>query len=664
MTDQLPPAPAVQPISPSSAWFGGAQLGLTFGGSSIARGPDQSLRYTVIPLAVQPAQEITMQHRADAVSATYTGYLQLAVDLYRLTVERNGFMTGVLDTMAGILGFPLAWQGGSPEMISALADQDGTPGDYSRMHPRNECAKIFRDGLGLGFGLGQYLLMCWRCDGVEWNRESGESAAHNDVEICRTCGAKRTERPIVARELFQLRWRDARWLWRNPVTLQWYYTGRQAMVPVNPGDGEWFLFRTVPDQDIWVHGPWTFGTESAILSRDAKYDEANTAAVCAPTHVFKATQTSGTDPKTRKDVEAQAEQLRFGNKLVLPGEWDHRIDAAKSEFVDVCSKIENRSSDEWEVALTGNKMGQQSGTGFANMDTYQRVTTKRRTFYAGAWIEQIRAQGLTWYTISNFGTRNAPVGVIDCESPEEKLARSTADEAEGKALASLHDGLDALGYELEPAYIVERMQRKGIRVRPQPGQAPRLLEWDATVQAGFVTLNEARADRGYPPVPQGEMMVSASLKPGGDKTPVGATPTPPPAASPGAPAPPAQPPAAAPPAATDARLEAGEDLDDLDIDDMDDDEIRARDKLAADYTAAGCDRCPFHGRTHACQRCGVQREYRLDPATLVPVVAWRAIRRASRARLAAVDPTIAKAMDRLDSALVALEEAGGATALA
>lgn len=644
MPDLLAPAPAIAPVqslSPASAWFGGAQLGLTFGGSNIARGPDTTLRYTVIPLAVQPVQEITMQWRSDAVSATYTGYLQAAVDLYRLTVERNGFMTGVLDTMAGILGLPLTWQGGSPEMISALADQDGTPGDYARMHPENECSKIFKDGLGLGFGLGQYLLMCWRCDGIEWDRQAGATDAHSEIETCRTCRARRIDRPAGMRELFQLCWRDARWAWRNPVTKQWYYTGRQAMVAINPGDGEWFLFRTVPDQDIWTHGPWALGTEAAILARDAMYDEANTAAVCAPTHVFKAQQQTGTDPKTRKDVEAQADQLRFGNKLVLPGEWDHRIDAAKSEFVDVCSKIENRASDMWEVALTGNKMGQQSGTGFANMDVYQRVTTKRRTFYAGAWIRQVRAQGLLWYTIANFGTRNAPVGVIDCESPEEKLARSKADDAEGQALKSLRDGLDAVGYEFEPAYLEERAQRRGYRIRPKAAGRPTgklTLGVDAVMAC--VRGGVALADMGVDTFPDGDPrndMTLAELANIG-KTAGQAAPAPKLPAAPSAPT--GAPPEAGPPPAP-ARMEAGEELDAGDIEDMDDEEIRA--KLAADLTTAGRDRCACKlARAHTCPRCGVRRAYGIDVATREPIIAWRPLKRAPRPAARPLGDTPAK----------------------
>lgn len=588
-------------ISNGSPWIGAGSLGLLFTPNHIARtpGPAPGLNYTVIPLPVAPVQEITMQHRHDAVLATYTGNLQLAVDLYRLTVERNGFMRGVLETMAhGILGLPLAWQGGSPEMISALEDQDGTPGDYRRMHPENECAKIFSDGVGLGFGLGQYLLMCWRCDEVESRRVEG-------IDVCVTCGARRIDRPIGQRALFQIRWRDARWLWREPTSKQWYYDAQQTRVPIHPGDGEWFLFRTVPDQDIWTHGPWTLGTEAAIMARDATYDAANTAAVCAPSHVFQAKQSGGTDPKTRRDVEAQADRLRFNNKLILPGEWEHDIHAAKAEFVDVCASIVNWASDSWEVTLTGNKMGQQSGTGFSNMDVYQRVTTRRRIFYAGAWIRQIRSQGLLWWSGENFGTRNAPVGEYDCESPEEKLAKAKADEADGIAVAALTQGYGAVGYELEPAYVEERAQRRGVRIRLKAG-APGARKLELGVDAVMACVRGAAALESLGLAPFGDerdQMTLAELAAGQRALPSESLPAPVPAGGlPG----------------VQARLE--------EEDGADQDEQDAA-QLAAQYTAAGLDRCPYHGRTHACPRCGVQRIYALDPATHEPRVAWRQIRR-------------------------------------
>jgi hypothetical protein len=584
------------PITQTAQWYGAR--GLLSGATSIARAPGGSFRYTVIPLPVVPPNDVTIQRRRDAIAVSYQGRLQDSVDLYRSTVEADGYMTGILDTMArGILGLPLSWQG-DEELVAALQDQDNTPGDFRRMHPLTEAAKIFRDFLGLGFGLGQYLLMCWRCDGVEIDTRA---------ESCRRCGAHMAGRPIGQRRLFQLRWRDPRWLDRDTTTGQWRYNGSWGSAAITPGDGEWALITSVPDCDIWRHGPWVWGTIAAIFARDSTYDRQNTSAVCAPTHVFVAN--GSTDPRTRTDIEAQAQNLQFNNRIILPGEWEHRIDAATAEFVDVTKAIVEWASDMWEVGLTGNQHGRVAGPGFANMDVFARTTRDHRAFFAQAWIDQLTSQGLRWWAIDNFGPgRVLPVGRIDVRSPEEKLAASKADEQEGAALKSLVEGYAATGAEIEWACLHERAQRRGIRIARKA--APSAIVGPTAESAKAVILGaEARAALGLPVFgDERDRMTMAELENGqGGGGGFGAAPLIPA----GLPAP-------------AAREAPDEEL----VGDEEDDEDAAR--LAAQYTAAGLDRCPYHGRTHACPRCGVQRVYALDERNQ-PRIAWRPLR-ALRAR--------------------------------
>jgi hypothetical protein len=484
-------------------------LSLWGGPQNVARAPGgDSLRYTVIPLPVQPSDDYTMERRADAVALTYSGMLSEAVDLYRGTVEADGWMSGILDTMAhGLLGLPLSFQG-DPAMCSALLNADGTPGDFARMHPENECAKIFRDGLGLGIGLGQYLLTCWRCDSVDLIKVETMAGA-GAVDVCKCCGARMIDRPAGTRQIFQLRWRDPRSLYRNPITFQWYFDGRSSRIPITPGDGEWFLFQTVPDLDCWRHGPWVWATIAAIFSRDSTYDAQNTSAVCAPTHVFQAQ--GGTAPATRDEVQIQAEKIQFNNRIVLPGEWKHEIHAATSAYIEVTGSIVERCAGMFEVGITGNLHGVKSGTGFANMDVYARATRERRAFYAGAWIRQIAAQGLVWWGSDNYGTRNVPVGAYDVRSPEDKLAQSKADEAEGIALKSMGEAYDALGYELVPEYVVERAQSKGVRIQRKPGNASAAkLPLGVEAVGALVMGDEGRQNLGLGPFPdaRGTMTIS------------------------------------------------------------------------------------------------------------------------------------------------------------
>lgn len=622
-------APPLVKVDQAQLWHNGIG-GSLFGGQSIARNTradDGSYRYTVIPLPVTPHDGVTLERLADAVALSLSGRLEEMVDVYRLTVERDGWMDSILRTMAhGLLGMPLSFQG-DPTMCSALLDADGTPGDFAAMHPESECAKIFADGVGLGFGLGQYVLMCWNCRGVDWDRLSRDGT---EEQRCMTCHELRSRRPHGGRELFQLRWRDARWLVRQPISKQWFYNGRQGMVPFTPGDGEWFLFQTVPDQDIWRNGPWTWGCVAAIMARDSRYDAANTSAVCAPTHVFQAK--GPTAPETRAQVVQEAKNIRFGNSLMLPGEWDHRIDAAKAEFIDVAGKIQEDSTGMWEVGVTGNNHGMKSGPGFANMDVYQRVTEKRRGFYANAWARQIREQGLVWWARSNFGPGSTcPVAVYDVKSPEDKLAAVKALGEMGNGIAALVKGLKEAGVRPTPAQLVEICQRGGVRIEVIPQQGPQLFDLDPKDVVAGIKIDEWRADQGLPPVgdPRGNMMLAAALKAGGPATPVAATPEVAPVPAPGAaPAAPAAPSENMDPGLS--RVEVGEDLDELD-----DDEAYARaDQLAAAMTTHGYARCP-HGRTHRCDRCLIQRSYSAGPpgedgSPTFPVT-WRPFRRAPRA---------------------------------
>jgi len=582
----------------------GAQPRLGAYPARIARdGVDGDLRFAIVPAQTYPTPGRTLEQRRDAIAVTYAGRFEEAVDLTRQTVGEDAFFDGILKTMSqGILGLPQSWQG-DPEMCSALDDADGTRGDFAAMHPIEECSKIFEDGLLLGIGLGQYLLKCWRCGYTDHDRVQSINGGAI-YEVCQRCDGVRVDRPAGMRELFELQWRDPRWLWQNTVSFRWYVTHRQGLAPFVDGDGEWFMFRTVPGLDAWRHGPWIAATLGAIFSRDAQYDAQNTSSVCAPTPVLRCKGPSS--PEARREAEQRIERLMFDNRMVLDGEWLFEIISASADYKEICETIVNRCSDGFETQLTGNIMGRSARSAFTDASVYNRTTRERRAFYAGAWARQIREKGLVHWARRNYGVGadRCPVLSYDVRSPEDKLAASTAMKAEGDALLSLATGAQAVGVELDQAWIVERLQRLGIRARPKATRSTALtLGVDAI--AAVVKGDEARASQGLPPFgdERGEQTIAVLTAPPSE----GAT-TAPPAAD-----------VEPTPSAIGARIEEPEE-------DGGEDADAAR--LAAEYTTHALDRCPYHGRTHSCPRCGVRRVYGLDAATGAPRVAWRPIRHA------------------------------------
>lgn len=447
-----------------------------------------------------------MQRRSEAQTISYTGRFEELVDLYRGTVEEDGYLgAGILGTMShGILGLDQEFQG-DPAMVSALRTQDGTAGDDDVMTPEVEAAKIFSDGIGLGIGLGQDQLVCWRCGSLDWARvraatTSGdpdvERGAGRFFEVCTACDAARLDRPYGVRELFALQHRDPRWVYRNPINLQWYFSGRRGLLPFRPGDGEWFLFSTVPDIDPWRHGNWVWGTMAAIFARDAAYDRQAVSAMAAPQLVLESDTVQ--NPNARQEAERKARELNFQNRWVMPYGWKASILQAKAEYVEVCDNISRWARQMYELGTTGTFHSVESGPGFSNMSVFQRTTNDRRAFLAGAWCRQKRKQRLSWWGLDNFGTREVPSERLDVRAPEDKLADAAYLEKWGTALTAYQAGLSAHGLEADPADIIEQMQRIGRRVRIKPAGASGKLNLGVEQVAAVAMGDEARASLGLP----------------------------------------------------------------------------------------------------------------------------------------------------------------------
>jgi hypothetical protein len=321
-----------------------------------------------------------------------------------------------------------------------------------------------------------------------------------------------------------------------------------------------------------------------------------------------------TSPEARLEAERKMEALAFDNRFVLDGEWDYKIESASADYKEVCEAIVARCSDAFEVGLTGNVMGRKAQAAFTDGKFTNRTTRERRAFYAGSWARQVREKGLVWWARENYArpANDCPVIALDTRSPEDKLAASTALEAEGKALQEFRKGLDAMGLEAEPAWAVEREQRAGIRVRPKAGP-PQVTSLPLGVEQVGAVVRGAVALQSLGLQPFGDERDDKTIAELQNAAKGGAGGAPPP----GAPATPATAQAPAPPEARAAERD----------EEADGDEAEDAARLAAEYTAAKLDRCPYHGRTHSCPRCGVRRAYGLDPQTGEPRIAWRPIGR-------------------------------------
>ena len=419
--------------------------------------------------------------------AMFGGRFAQAVDLYRGTVGEDGYFDGLLGTMAdGLLGSPHPFQG-DPAMVSALSDADGTPGDDPIMHPFAELRQCVKEMVGFGYSLGQYTLSCWRCR-ASGNENWEVCSARNSIggeyrhEVCKRCDASRVDRPLGVREIFALHKWPLQSLWQHTYTRQWHITHREGTLAIEPGDGEWALFRTVPLIDGWQYAPFLWAILAAILARDSRFDRQATQQASVPMHIYMPNGDS--HPQTRAEIEQRAADLGFQLKLVMQGKWTHEIHEPSGTYHDIATGSIDDLRGMAEIGWFGNRISSSSGTAFTDAKPWFRVAAERRRALGIMLAQQLRDFGWQWWALENFGTRNAPVSIYDTDSPEDKKARADALVQLGLGIEGMQRGLATAGQELDPQWLVEMCQRANVRIRPksQAGVDEQAFEQAPTIQ--------------------------------------------------------------------------------------------------------------------------------------------------------------------------------------
>jgi hypothetical protein len=465
-------------------------------------GGASGLHFAIIPTTPYTVRGRDMCAREAANTAMFGGRFEDAANLFRGTVGEDGYFDGLLGTMAdGLLSSPHPFQG-EREMVSALSDADGTPGDDPIMHPFEEVRQCVKEACGFGYAIGQYTLSCWRCrasGNTNWEIAKAINSVGGEYvhEVCRRCDASRYDRPVGVREVFSLRRWPLQALWQETYSKQWHVTHRNGTIPIMPGDGEWALFRTVPEIDGWQNGPHLWAILAAIFARDARFDRQSTSMLATPMHIFQAT--GPTHPETRAAVEEQVRTMAFQNRIILPGEWNHEIHEPANRYHDVATGIIDDMRGMAEIGWFGNRISSSQGAAFTDAKPWFRVAAERRRALGSILAKQLREFGWQWWALDNFGTRNAPVCVFDTDSPEDKNARARAYTELGTGLSTLVDGLAKTGHELDPAWVRETMQRANVRIRKKEGGDTSKLPLGVDAVGSLVKGEEGRAGLGLGP---------------------------------------------------------------------------------------------------------------------------------------------------------------------
>lgn len=359
----------------------------------------------------------TRWYQKDVETAEYlanTGMMSRAAQLMAYA-GRDGVLSGVMSTRTdGLVRLPKTFRG-PEDILSDLRSSDlSSRPVFDEMFPPGELALLARDGIGLGLGVGE----------MRW------------VEA--------REYPIFVRldpQYLFYRWQEDRW----------YYQSVIGLLPITPGDGRWVLHTPGGRQTPWQAGLWRCLARAAIRKDHASLGRDNWERKLAnPARV--AVAPSGSAETHRQSwfqkVMAWGMNTVFG---LTPG-YDVKLLESNGRGADSFVQTIKDQNEEMIIAVAGQTVTTDGGTGFANADVHKSIRADLIQATAQGLAYTVNTQGIPAYVASVFGEDRldeCPVVEWDTTPPKDLTASATALSMAGQAITSVREALAEDGLTLD-----------------------------------------------------------------------------------------------------------------------------------------------------------------------------------------------------------------------
>lgn len=357
---------------------------------------------------------------------------------------------GVLSTRTlGLLGLPLQYFG-EPGMVAelrgteALGGAPGVPGDFSRMYPVAELAKLAMWGILLGLGLGE--------------RVPDE------------------ERAIGERSAPRLKIWHPRWLRYQWFDDTWWLTTKEGEIQLDLTSGRWILYLPYGAHRPWAYGAWRAIALPWILKQFALRDRARHSEVLGSA-ARVGTAPAGATEQQRRSWLADIKRMARDHAAVMPAGYTiSMVEASATARGEIYT-----TSIEWAdraiaITIAGQFVTTEGTKGFSNGEIHAQIRYDLIQFTAESLSECLYRNGLIFWAIDNHGTTAAPFVRWDCTPPEDKQALATAYGALGDAIQKLDTALAASAKRVDAVAIVSKF---GIPIMdlatPAAAPAPKVL---------------------------------------------------------------------------------------------------------------------------------------------------------------------------------------------
>lgn len=278
----------------------------------------------------------------------------------------------------------------------------------------------------------------------------------------------------------RLRTLHPQFLWRDQANQKWWYTAREGMLEVTPGDGRWVML--IDGQRGWMRGlvrptaiPW-IGKQLTIRDQ-GRYNERH------GFPIVLARVPAIADDGDKDDFWEDLQDIQQETVAALPthvdGESaDAKFDLDLLEATDQSSKTFGDTLDRWDRRLTilflgGNQSTEVTDKGtHASASSHADQLSDRGTSIEKKLSTQIRRQCV--YPTCAFNYAGATLDVVpwphwNTEPPEDTLLEAQDQKAFGDAV----DAVQKAGYEIDN--LDELAEKHGLKLTKKEPPAPAVV---------------------------------------------------------------------------------------------------------------------------------------------------------------------------------------------
>lgn len=354
----------------------------------------------------------------------------------------DGVLAGVLSTCTGgLVRLPKVFRGDT-EIVSELElGHESGRSVFEEMFPSSELALLAGDGRLLGVGVGELVPV----EGRDY--------------------------PVFVRldpEFLMFRWAEN----------QWYYRSVAGLLPITPGDGRWVLHAPGGRIAPWQHGLWRALGESFITKTHAKLHKSNWESKLAnPARV--AVAPAGATEEQSESWFRRVMAWGINTVFSLRPGYDVKLLESNGRGHESFSQTIEKADAEMIIALAGQSVTTDGGSGFANADIHKSIRADLIKETADSLAYTINTQGLPQWVMARWGedALDRPVVVSwDVTPPKDRNAEAQALMTVAGAIKALDEALSAHGYSVDVdevcarfAVPVDKLKSVEVTLLPKPG---------------------------------------------------------------------------------------------------------------------------------------------------------------------------------------------------